>query len=109
MEITTKNNGDILVIELIGRFDSDYINTENMLKNFIQNHLKIIIDCENLVYINSFGLRVFLKVLKFISKEEGNLVFCNLNDNLKSVFAITGFLHLFQVFDNIEEAIEVFH
>lgn len=56
----------------------------------------IILDCTHLEYISSSGLRLFLGVLKN-AKPKGSKVFLTgLNDDLKSVFAMTGFINLFE-------------
>ena len=56
----------------------------------------IILDCTHLEYISSSGLRLFLGVLKN-AKPKGSIVFLTgLNDDLKSVFAMTGFINLFE-------------
>ena len=56
----------------------------------------IILDCTKLEYISSSGLRIFLAILKN-SKPKGSKVFIRgLNDNLRQVFAMTGFTNLFE-------------
>lgn len=56
----------------------------------------IILDCTHLEYISSSGLRLFLGILKN-AKPKGSKVFLTgLNDDLKSVFAMTGFINLFE-------------
>ena len=61
--------------------------------------LDIILDCTRLEYISSSGLRLFLGVLKN-ARPKGVKVFVRgLNDDLKSVFAMTGFINLFEFKD----------
>lgn len=56
----------------------------------------IILDCDKLEYISSSGLRIFLAILKN-AKPKGSLVYIRgLNDDLRQVFAITGFTNLFE-------------
>ncbi|MBP5339424.1 MAG: STAS domain-containing protein [Prevotella sp.] len=56
----------------------------------------IILDCTHLEYISSSGLRLFLTILKN-AKPKGSKVFVKgLNGDLKSVFAMTGFINLFE-------------
>ena len=56
----------------------------------------VILDCTNLEYISSSGLRLFLGLLK-IAKPKGSHVFITgLNDDLRQVFAMTGFINLFE-------------
>ncbi len=56
----------------------------------------IILDCTKLEYISSSGLRIFLAILKN-AKPKGSHVFIRgLNDDLRQVFAMTGFTNLFE-------------
>lgn len=55
----------------------------------------IILDCSKLAYISSSGLRLFLTVLKS-ARPKGNKVYIQgMNDDLRTVFAMTGFTNLF--------------
>ena len=56
----------------------------------------VILDCTNLEYISSSGLRLFLGLLK-VAKPKGSHVFITgMNDDLRQVFAMTGFINLFE-------------
>lgn len=56
----------------------------------------IVIDCTNLEYISSSGLRIFLGVLKS-SKINGSHVYIKgISADIRAVFAMTGFINLFE-------------
>ena len=56
----------------------------------------IILDCNDMEYISSSGLRIFLNILKN-AKSKGSKVFIrNINNELRNVFALTGFTNLFE-------------
>ena len=56
----------------------------------------IILDCANLEYISSSGLRLFLGLLK-TAKPKGSHVYIRaINEDLRQVFAMTGFINLFE-------------
>ncbi|WP_028902872.1 MULTISPECIES: STAS domain-containing protein [unclassified Prevotella] len=56
----------------------------------------VILDCTSLEYISSSGLRLFLGLLK-AAKPKGSHVFLRgLNEDLRQVFAMTGFINLFE-------------
>lgn len=59
------------------------------------NGQDIIIDCTNLAYISSAGLRIFLNVLKNAEEKGSHVYIRNINDTVRSVFAITGFINIF--------------
>ena len=96
----------VKIVALIGKFDSDYDATEQNISSVIKGNKNVIIDCKDLTYINSFGLRSLLMLVKNMSKVNGLLVFCNLNDKVKTIFQITGFIHLFLVYNSRDEAID---
>ena len=55
----------------------------------------IIIDCTDLEYISSAGLRIFLSILQNAQEKDGHVYIRNINDEVRSVFAITGFSNIF--------------
>lgn len=52
----------------------------------------IIIDCTNLEYISSAGLRVFLGILQNSEEKGGHVYIKNINAKVHTIFAITGVL-----------------
>jgi len=97
MKINIKH-GDNLVIELTGRLDTitstelaDAVAKETITENLI------IIDFKNLEYISSAGLRVLLALKKQFSEENKEFEIHNLNDVIKEVFNVTGFINILTV------------
>ena len=58
---------------------------------------EITLDCTNLEYISSSGLRLFLTVRKETAAKGGKVVIKNINDEIKKVFMMTGFFNLFDI------------
>ena len=54
------------------------------------------LDCTNLEYISSSGLRLFLAVLKNAKPKGSHVYITGISDSLRSVFAMTGFTNLFE-------------
>jgi anti-anti-sigma factor len=69
---------------------------------------KMLLNCEQLTYINSSGLRVILVVAKELTRTEGELRICGLKDPVRQVFDITGFSGILTVLDSESEALEAF-
>ena len=61
------------------------------------NGKDITIDCTNLEYIASSGLRILLALLKSAKGNGNNVVLKNLNDEIKEVFKLTGFIDIFNI------------
>ena len=60
------------------------------------NGKNIIIDCTDLEYISSAGLRIFLGILQNAEDKNGHVYIKGINDNVRAVFAITGFSNIFE-------------
>ncbi|MBO7067273.1 MAG: STAS domain-containing protein [Bacteroidaceae bacterium] len=56
----------------------------------------IIIDCTDLKYISSAGLRIFLGILQSAQEKGGHVYIRNINDEVRSIFTITGFCNIFE-------------
>ena len=56
----------------------------------------IIIDCTKLEYISSSGLRIFLDVLKSAEDKGSHVYIKGISDDVRAVFALTGFINIFE-------------
>lgn len=90
MEIKLHEEGEKLVVEVIGRLDTL---TAPELSSAIEdkNPKEMVIDLAQLEYISSAGLRVLLTAQKKADEREGTLVVKNPNAVVRNVFKITGF------------------
>jgi anti-sigma B factor antagonist len=57
----------------------------------------ILIDCKELSYIDSTGLGILVGALKEIRKDNNDIYICNLKENIKKLFIITGLDKLFKI------------
>ena len=88
IEINENNNSEI---KLIGRLDTiTATDFEKKLEQIILTVDMLTINCEDLVYISSAGLRVILKTYKMLASKKG-LILTNVSDEVREVFEITGF------------------
>ena len=58
---------------------------------------EIILDCSNLEYISSSGLRLLLTIRKEAAAKGGKVIVKDINDDIKKVFMMTGFYNLFEI------------
>lgn len=86
-----------LVATLIGELDTAAAaETEKALMPLLNSDGKdIIIDCAGLEYIASSGLRLLLSVLKKAQEVGSHVVLKNVNDVVKDVLDLTGFVSIF--------------
>ena len=56
----------------------------------------IIIDCTDLSYISSAGLRIFLGILQNAQEKGHHVYIKGINEAVRGIFAITGFSNIFE-------------
>ena len=89
-----------MVIAPRGRIDSS---TASELEQRLLGHVeagesRIIVDFSAIDYVSSAGLRVLLLVQKQLRPAKGSIVICGLNDHVRQVFEITGFVKIFPIY-----------
>jgi anti-anti-sigma factor len=73
------------------------VEAEKVLKPIYDSNGKdIIIDCTGLEYIASSGLRILLSILKGAKANGSRVVMRGVNDDIKNVFQLTGFINIFE-------------
>lgn len=82
-----------------GRLDTPAaVKAQQEIEPLLQNADKeITLDCKDLEYISSSGLRLFLTIRKEASAKGGKVIIKNINDEIKKVFMMTGFFNLFEI------------
>ncbi|MCX6248303.1 MAG: STAS domain-containing protein [Bacteroidetes bacterium] len=109
MNIKERKSGDICVIGVEGRLDTmTYGILEKRLLEMIgEGQIRIVVDCSEMEYISSSGLRVFLMGLKKIKSMNGKFVLTRLPDQVHEIMEIAGFTTIFEIRKTEEEALTV--
>ena len=97
-----------VVVGIGGQIDSTAaVEFEEKLVEIIdQGKNTMVIDFLKVKFISSAGLRVLLLAAKKVKPYGGKILLCNLSDDVKEVFDISGFSSLFNIYANVSEAIE---
>ena len=99
MEIEIKEINSVITVTLKGGMDtpsSQEVSPEIMALQDKADKT-IVLDCSELTYISSSGLRIFLSLRKAAAVKGGEVIIRNINDDIRSVFMMTGFLNLFEI------------
>ena len=95
MNINFNRNGEELQVSVEGRLDTitapDF---ESALLNNSEGISSLVIDCENLVYVSSAGLRVLLAAHK---RMKGAMKLINVCELVMEVFEMTGFADIWVI------------
>jgi anti-sigma B factor antagonist len=99
MEVKIEKTGEDLTVKFIGRLDTaasqEIAPQMNALKGEASGN--IILDFSQMTYISSSGLRIILTIRKDAAANGGRVVVHGMNDGIRSVFMMTGFLNLFEI------------
>ena len=82
-----------------GRLDTpSAAKAQQEITPLLENADKLItLDCTNLEYISSSGLRLLLTIRKEAARKGGNVVVEHISDDIKKVLMMTGFVNLFEI------------
>lgn len=107
LEISHEVINDVLVIRLAGRLDgiTSKTFTEKTSTADQASFSRIVLNCKDLNYISSEGLRVMLMTAKRAKSLGGTMTLCNVNTSVSEVLVISGFGNLFGVHADVQQAV----
>ena len=96
MTIEIKRNAEEVVIEIVGRLDTNTAPAlDKTIGEDVQDSQNLVLDFKGLEYISSAGLRVLLGAQKKMQKV-GSMKVTNVCDAVMEVFEMTGFADILE-------------
>ena len=99
MEVNINKQNGVTNVALIGRLDTpaslEVAKTLEPLQADAAG--TIVLDCKDMSYISSSGLRIFLTLRKAAAAKGGKIIVKDINNDIRQVFMMTGFLNLFEI------------
>jgi len=97
MKVTIEEQDGKWVATLAGEMDTAAaMEVEETLHPLHESAGKdVIIECAELEYIASSGLRILLSILKAAKANGSKVLLRNVNEDIMNVFKLTGFINLF--------------
>lgn len=99
MEVKISRENSEVIVAFIGRLDT--IASQEIAPQMSELSADagstIILDCNELSYISSSGLRIFLTLRKEAAEKGGKVIVRGISKEIRSVFMMTGFLNLFEI------------
>ena len=100
MEVKITQEGKVTTTALIGRLDTlaaqEIAPQMDALKEVDGT---LVLDCKELSYISSSGLRIFLTLRKAAVANGAKIIVRSIGPDIRNVFVMTGFLNLFEIED----------
>ena len=108
MEIKDRQEGDVIVLTLIGRLDlaSGALLKETAKKYFADNKISIHLNFEGVEFVNSSGLGALVSIMKEVRVLKGRLTLSNLGQFVQELLDITQLSQIFEIFVSEEEALD---
>ena len=89
LKITTEKNDKTLLYKLDGELD--LITSKDLSEAIkVDECDEMVIDCGNLAYLTSAGIRVLMAADRDMSAKGGSMTVLNINEAVKEVFELTG-------------------
>lgn len=108
MEITAITEGCNYIIQIEGDVDaSSSIYVDQQIRDAIDRGetSHVLIDCQNLKYISSAGLGVFMSYIAELNEKSMKMTLFGLNEKVAHVFQILGLDNLMSIVKDKEEAL----
>lgn len=108
IEMPAEINGDIVVLSVEGYIDET---TVRMLEEKIVEQVKrkrrgIVMNLEKVSYISSSGWGVFLREIREIREQNGDLVLIGMCPDVYDVYDMMEISSILHAFDTVEEALD---
>ena len=99
MEVFIEKENNVTTARFVGRLDTPASQEVSQSIEPILNDPTgtIVLDCKEMSYISSSGLRLFLTIRKAAAAKGGNVIVKDINNDIRQVFMMTGFLNLFEI------------
>lgn len=99
MEVHITESEGTMTARLVGRLDTPAsVEVSREIQPLLDHASNtLVLDCSELTYISSSGLRIFLTLRKAAAAEGGQVVIEGLSSEIRQVFMMTGFLQLFEI------------
>ncbi|MDD3147671.1 MAG: STAS domain-containing protein [Candidatus Riflebacteria bacterium] len=109
IDIRQKSNSITLVV-LRGEIGTDTVNQfkEKMDAIVNEGRKRLIMDFQDVSYLNSMGLGVVAATLKKVKKDKGDLKLINLSPAVQELFELTRLTKVFEICESEESAIKSF-
>ena len=107
MDIGVEQAGEVTVVELNGRIDSNTAKPfgDKLVELITSGRSRLVVDLKNIAYISSAGFRALLLAGKMADDSHGKLALCGLNSEVQRLFDLGAFTDLFVIYPSRDESV----
>ena len=111
MQIEERSAGDVTVLDLKGKMtlgEGDELLKDKINSLIHQGRRKVVLNLEDVPYIDSAGLGEIVRTYTTISRQGGSLKLLNLTKRISDLLSITKLLTVFDTYDSEADAVRSF-
>ena len=111
LQIEERLVGEVTILDLKGKIvinEGDEALRDKINSLIHQNRKKILLNLENVAYIDSAGLGEVVRTYTTVSRQGGQLKLVNLTKRITDLLSITKLLTVFETFDTEPDALKSF-
>ena len=111
MKIEERALEHVVVLDLKGKLtigEGDELLKETIQKLIDQGHNKLLLNLEDVPYVDSAGLGEIVRTYTTVSRQGGSLKLVNLTKRITDLLAITKLLTVFDTFESEADAVSSF-
>jgi len=107
VEIAEHQAGDVTILEIKGRIDSNAAGAfGDRLTGLIKaGRARLVVDLKQIIYISSAGFRALLVAGQLAEETNGTLALCALSAEVQRLFDLGSFTDLFVIYPSREEGL----
>ncbi|RJP31987.1 MAG: anti-sigma factor antagonist [Candidatus Omnitrophota bacterium] len=108
MKIEKRTEGDITILQPVGRLDGSGIPefSASLNRTIQEGAKKLILDFSRMDYMSSAGIRTLIEGNKNMTAKKGLLVFCSVNKDLNELFEVVQLGKIFKIYKSEFDALE---
>ena len=109
VDVHPKGEG-VMVIVLRGEIGTDTVSQfkEQIDQIVADGQIRLVMDFNEVNYLNSMGLGVVMAILRKVKKSKGDLKLLNLSPSVKELFELTHLTKVFEIFETEDAAVKSF-
>jgi anti-sigma B factor antagonist len=110
VDINTRTSGDIVILDIAGEIDLyNAPEIKDIINKLIEDKkYNVIINLEQVSYIDSSGIGALISSLSNLKKYQGGLKIINVFASVRKVFELTKLTSFFDIYESEEEALNSF-
>jgi anti-sigma B factor antagonist len=111
MQIEERVVNDVTILDLKGKItlgEGDEVLKDKINSLILQNRKRILLNLEDVPYIDSAGLGEIVRTYTTVSRQGGQLKLVNLTKRITDLLSITKLLTVFETFDAEADALKSF-